>query len=61
MLQKFSLDPSVKESDNKARTVAEVEKKFSEVYPSLMTTAETAGQQILEKYLDEGAKNVKDS
>jgi hypothetical protein len=57
----FHLDPEGKESDNKVRAVAEVADKFTEAYPALLTAAETAGQQILEKYLDAEANNVQDS
>jgi uncharacterized protein (DUF849 family) len=56
---KLGIDAGDKKHDNKV--VDSVTNRLIESYPTLMTAAESAGQQILEKYLDEGAKNVQDS
>jgi hypothetical protein len=61
MIDELTIDPTVEKSDNKVQIVKKVSQKFMEAYPQLMTAAETAGQQILEKILDKEIENVKDS
>jgi hypothetical protein len=61
MIDELTIDPAVEKSDNKVEVVKIVTDKFMEAYPQLMTAAETAGQQILEKILDKEIENVKDS
>jgi hypothetical protein len=56
---KLGIDVDDKKHDN--RVVDSVTNRLIEAYPTLIAAAESAGQQILEKYLDEGAKNVQDS
>jgi hypothetical protein len=56
---KLGIDVDDKKHDNKV--VDSVTNRLIEAYPTLIAAAESAGQQILEKYLDEGAKNVQDS
>jgi hypothetical protein len=56
---KLGIDVHDKKHDN--NIVESVTSRLMEAYPTLMTAAETAGQQILEKYLDTEANNVKNS
>jgi hypothetical protein len=58
-IDELTIDLTVEKSDNKV--VRTVSKKFLEAYPQLMTAAETAGQQILEKILDKEIENVENS
>jgi hypothetical protein len=56
---KLGIDLQDKKHDN---TIVDfVTRRIMDAYPGLISAAESAGQQILEKYLDEGAKNVQDS
>jgi hypothetical protein len=61
MIDELTIDPTAEKSDNKVQVVKIVTQKFLEAYPQLMTAAETAGQQILEKILDKEINNGKDS
>jgi hypothetical protein len=61
MIDELTIDPTGEKSDNKVQVVKIVTQKFLEAYPHLMTAAETAGQQILEKILDKEIENGKDS
>ena len=61
MIDELTIDPTGEKSDNKVQVVKIVTQKFLDAYPHLMTAAETAGQQILEKILDKEIENGKDS
>ena len=56
---KLGIDPQGKKRDN--NIVDSVTRRIMDAYPDLISAAESAGQHILEKYLEEGAKNVQGS
>ncbi len=63
LFDELTIDPVPPKDDNniKKEIVGRVSEKFLTAYPQLMTAAETAGQQILEKILDKEIENVEDS